>query len=150
LPPAARQSFADVADEFRASHRAQLNRAEAWTSLGDFAIASSDFDLGLEYYERALEIEPRLARVYVNMADALRRLGDDGRGRTILETGIEHVPESAALYHSLGLLLVRQDDPSAALAALRRAVDLEPGNRRYAYVLEIAESELGETLPDQP
>jgi hypothetical protein len=150
LPPAARQSFAEAADEFRASHHAQLNRAEAWTSLGDFAIASSDFDLGLQHYERALEIEPRLARVYVNMADALRRLGDDERGRNILETGIEHVPESAALYHSLGLLLVRQDDPSAALAALRRAVDLEPGNSRYAYVLEIAESELGETLPDQP
>lgn len=150
LPAAAGDWFAAAAREFRAAQETQLNRAEAWASLGDFAIASGDFDEGIARYERAMEVEPRLARIYVNMADALRQLDDDARGRSVLETGIEHVPESAAIHHSLGLLLVREGDRPEALAALRKAVDLEPGNARYVYVLDVAQSEFGESLPDQP
>ncbi len=152
LTPAAARDLAAATDEFRAAQNRQLNRPEAWASLGDLAVASARIEDALPYYERALEIQPLLVPARVNLADALRQLGNDERGRQVLEEGIARVPDAAALYHALGLLLVRQRELDAALAALAKAVELEPGNARYRYVLDVARTEIGsqsgETIPD--
>jgi Flp pilus assembly protein TadD len=138
--------------EFRATQDWQLNRPEAWVSLGNLAVAQSDFPAAFKAYERAVEMQPLLVPARVNLADALRQTGDDDRGREVLLEGIELVPDAAALHHSLGLLLVRQHDLPGALLELGKAVDLEPGNARYRYVLDVARSEIesqpGETVPD--
>ena len=152
LTPAAARDLAAAIDEYRAAQNMQLNRPEAWASLGDLAVASARIEDALPYYGRALEIQPLLVPARVNLADALRQLGNDERGRQVLEDGIARVPDAAALHHALGLLLVRQRELHAALAALAKAVELEPGNARYRYVLDVArteiESQSGETVPD--
>jgi hypothetical protein len=148
LPADARRDFDLAARDFRAAQAMQLNRPEAWVSLGDFAVQSADFEEALSHYERAIAMEPRLVPARVNMVDALRQLGDDERGRKILDEGIGLVPEAAALYHALGLLLVRERELEGALAALETAVELEPGNTRYQYVLDVARSEIGNAVPD--
>jgi tetratricopeptide (TPR) repeat protein len=148
LPADARDDFDRAAREFRAAQAMQLNRPEAWVSLGDFAAQSGEFEEALRCYERAIAIEPRLVPARVNMADALRQLGDDARGREILAEGIGLEPQAAALHHSLGLLLVRERQLDSALAALETAVELEPGNTRYQYVLDVARSEIGDAVPD--
>ncbi|HEX5787251.1 MAG TPA: multiheme c-type cytochrome [Woeseiaceae bacterium] len=148
LPPVARTAFAGAEDEFVHSQSIQLDRPEAWVSLGDLAAAKGEIDAALARYERAMAMQPLLVRARVNMADALRRQGDDARGREILEAGIALVPDAAALHHALGLLLVRQRELAAALAALETAVELEPGNPRYRYVLDVARSEIGQPVPD--
>jgi tetratricopeptide (TPR) repeat protein len=148
LPADSRKDFDGAAREFRAAQTMQLNRPEAWVSLGDFAAQNADFDEALRSYERAISMEPRLVPARINMADALRQLGNDARGREILAEGIGLVPEAAALHHSLGLLLVRERQLEGALAALETAVELEPGNTRYQYVLDVARSEIGDAVPD--
>ena len=148
LSAAATQDFWQAADEYRKSQNIILNRPEAHVSLADFEVAFGNFEPAFKYYERALEIEPRYALARLNMADALRQIGDDARGRQVLEQGIQRDPTVGALHHSLGLLLVRTGERDAALAELREAVRLDPGNQRFTYVLEIAESELGNTVPD--
>jgi hypothetical protein len=45
-------------------------------------------------------------------------------------------------------LRVPQRAPAGALEALQKAVDLEPGNARYRYVLDVARSEFGQSVPD--
>ena len=44
---------------------------------------------------------------------------------------------------------MRIDEPEAALRELREAVRLAPQNARYTYVLDVALSEFGESIPDQ-
>jgi cytochrome c-type biogenesis protein CcmH/NrfG len=39
---------------------------------------------------------------------------------------------------------VRQQRKAEALAALKRATELDPSNRRFAYVYGIAQAELGQ------
>ena len=46
------------------------------------------------------------------------------------------------LHHSLGLSLVRQHRDAEALAELRKASELDPGNARFAEVYGIAKAEL--------
>jgi len=148
LPSSATAGFERATREFIDAQRIQLDRPEAWVALADHAAAMDDVTLALERYEHALRMEPRSVRTRVNMADTLRRAGDDEHGRRVLEEGIALEPDAAALHHSLGLLYVRQRETGPALEALRRAVDLEPGNARYRYVLDVAQSELGEAVPD--
>ena len=52
------------------------------------------------------------------------------------------VPGAAALHHSLGLSLVRQQRKPEALKELKRATELDPTNRRYAYVYDVARADL--------
>ncbi len=148
IPAAARPGFVRSTRDFVDAQRIQLDRPEAWVALADHAAATEDIDVALERYEHAIRMEPRAVRARVNMADTLRRAGDDERGRRVLEDGIALEPDAAALHHSLGLLYVRQREMASALDALERAVALEPGNARYRYVLDVARSELGETVPD--
>jgi Flp pilus assembly protein TadD len=52
--------------------------------------------------------------------------------------GLQHAPMSATLHHALGLALIRLRQPEQALAALRRAVELDPETARYTYVFAVA------------
>lgn len=148
LAPAAREELRRAALEYRQAQNIILNRPEAHVSLGDLEVAFGNVDAALAHYQDALELEADSVLARVNMADALRRIGDDVRGRLVLEEGIRLNPDDAALHYSLGLLQVRVGDEQAALQSLRRAVQLQPNNPRYNYVLEIAESEIGDAVPD--
>lgn len=90
----------------------------------------------------ALRLAPRIPGPYVNLADIQRAEGREDAARATLREGLKFLPDSAALWHSLGLALVRQHRPGEALAALKKATELEPGNRRFAQVYAIARNEL--------
>ena len=64
-----------------------------------------------------------------------------------LREGLRVSPDDATLHHALGLSLVRQRKGTEALAELKRAVELDPDNERFAYVYEVARAELG-SAPD--
>ena len=149
LEPAARRAFENAANEFRYAQTIQLNRPEAHVALGDFARATGSIETALGHYDDALALESRSTLARVNLADTLRQIGDEPRARRVLEAGLALAPDAAALHHSLGLLLVRIDEHEAALDALREAVRLAPDDRRFRYVLDVAESELGQAGDDQ-
>ena len=62
-----------------------------------------------------------------------------------MREGLARQPKSAALQHSLGLLLVRQNKLSEALPALQSALDLAPGDTRFRYVYAVALHSAGKT-----
>ena len=95
-------------------------------------------------YEQALRIEPRTVTARVNLADALRRLGEETRAEDLLRDGLVLDPANAALSHALGLSLVRSGRSDEALAELRRAAQLAPDNPRHIYVLGIALNSMDE------
>jgi hypothetical protein len=70
---------------------------------------------------------------------------DPVRARQILDEGLELHPESASLHYTLGSLEAAHGDRSAALASLRKAIDLRPDLARWA-----PEDEDFESLRDDP
>ena len=62
----------------------------------------------------------------------------DPMAETLLNKGLEALPEAAPLHFSLGLLKVRSKNMADALIELRRAVVLDPQNAHYRYVLAVA------------
>ena len=147
LPLEEARAWPRASAEFRTAYESLANRPEALIALAVFETAERDVSNAVRLYEQALRIEPNAAIARANLADALRRLGEEVRAEALLREGLVLDPGNAALHHALGLSLIRSGSPIDALAELWRASELAPGNPRFAYVLGIALNSLGK--PDE-
>ncbi len=133
-----RRAFERATDEYIASQRLNADQPESQVNMGNFLAARGDRNAAEAAYRLALKIDPQWVPAYVNLADLLRASGRDPEGENVLRAGLRRAPNAAALHHSLGLLLVRQKKPEAALESLRRAAELAPDDARVAYVYAVA------------
>lgn len=135
-------AFRTAAGEYVAAERFNADRPEHRTNLGGFYADRGDGVAAEEEYRAALALDGRFVPAWANLADLRRMQGREPEVESILREGLAAAPDSAALHHSLGLSLVRQQRRDEALRELKRATDLEPGNPRYRYVYEVAAAEL--------
>jgi tetratricopeptide (TPR) repeat protein len=145
LAPSERADFERASNEYVAAQRQNADSAAAQVNLGNFYVARGQADRAEHTYREALALDSNWVPAYVNLADLLRRQNRDPEGEHVLRAGIDRQPEAAALYHSLGLLQVREKHLSAALASLERAAELAPEETRYSYVYAVALHSAGRT-----
>ncbi|RPI17018.1 MAG: tetratricopeptide repeat protein [Lysobacterales bacterium] len=131
-------------EEYVAAERFNADRPENRVNLGGYYADKGETVAAEAEYEAALKLDPRFGPAWANLADLRRLQGREADAEATLRKGIAQVPGVAALHHSLGLALVRQQRYAEALAELERAVKLEPGNARYAYVYEVARRDLAQ------
>ncbi|MFQ5547047.1 MAG: tetratricopeptide repeat protein [Woeseia sp.] len=151
-------TLSPLRDTLRQAHRERFDAAEKEYIDSQLAIAErpeSHINLGILYaeagesanaeasYLQALSMEPRAVAARANLADLYRSLGRDGDAERLLREGQALDDKSAPLHHALGLVLVRNEKPDAALVELARAVELEAGNPRFVYVYGVALNSLG-------
>jgi tetratricopeptide (TPR) repeat protein len=135
-------AFRLAADEFIAAERFNADRPEHRTNLGGFLAERGETVAAEAEYRAALALDPRFVPAWANLADLRRLQGREAEVEATLREGLQVAPESAALHHSLGLSLVRQQRKAEALRELRRATELEPGNARYKHVYDVAAAEI--------
>jgi tetratricopeptide (TPR) repeat protein len=138
LPPERAPDWQRAAGEYLATLDYNADRPESVAALGNFRVAQGQFDEALRAFGDARRLEPSFVPAYVNAADALRAAGRDAEAVSLLEDGLVQVPGSADLHHVLGLAQVRLGQTDAALASLRRAVELAPDSARFTYVHAVA------------
>jgi Flp pilus assembly protein TadD len=80
----------------------------------------------------------------LNLADLERQRGDEAAAERAIRAALACSPKNAAVYHALGLWQVRGHRLSAAIASLKRAVQLAPLDPRFRYVLAVALAGKGE------
>ncbi len=141
--PAALEAFRKAAAEYVAAERFNADRPEHRTNLGGFLAERGEAVAAEAEYRAALALDPRFVPAWANLADLQRLQGREVEVEATLREGLKEVPDAAALHHSLGLSLVRQQRKAEALRELSRATELEPGNARYKYVYDVAVQELG-------
>jgi tetratricopeptide (TPR) repeat protein len=139
--PDALQAFHRAAEDYVAAERFNADRPEHRSNLGGFLAERGDFVGAEAEFQAALALDPRFEPAWVNLADLMRLTGREADAEATLRAGLERSPDSAVLYHSLGLSLVRQHRKAEALAALKRATELDPTNQRFAYVYGVAKAE---------
>jgi Flp pilus assembly protein TadD len=138
IPADAQASFQQANAEYLAAQRLNADEPGAQVNLGNFHAARGEGTQAEAAYRQALKLNPDWTPAYANLADLYRATGRDAEGETLLRASLAQQPKAAALHHSLGLLLVRQNKLSAALAPLRQAAALAPDNARFAYVYAVA------------
>jgi tetratricopeptide (TPR) repeat protein len=144
LPQGLLDRFAAAEREYIDAQLAIAERPEALGNLGNLFMEAGNAERALQFYQVALQLEPRAEMVRVNMADLYRQLRRDENAEALLRDGLALPGEHASLYHSLGLLLVRNQRQEEALVALEQAALLAPDNARYTFVLAIALNSLGQ------
>ena len=142
LDPRDVKSAASSLEEWRASQEAGADRPEGRLNLCSLEAELGNVAAAEAQCLAAKALAPQIPTVYVNLADVQRARGGEEDARATLRAGLAVAPENAALWHALGLALVRQQRPVEALAALKKAAQLDPRNTRFQEVYRIAESEL--------
>ena len=137
-------AFRRAADEYVAAERFNADRPEHRTNLGAFLADRGERTASEAEYRAALALDARFVPAWVNLADLLRLSGRETDAEATLREGLKQAPGAAALHHSLGLSLVRQQRKPEALKELKRATELDPTNRRFAYVYEVARADLAQ------
>ncbi len=145
LPPARARDWERASREYVEAQRYNADRPEARVNLATFLARQGDGAGAQAQFASAIRLDPAFVPAFVNGADALRSAGDDAAALALLERGIAAVPRerAAALHHARGLTLVRLQRMPDAIAALRRAHDLVPGDVRYAYVYAVGLNSAG-------
>ena len=147
LSPAQQTRLSPALNEYIGIQRYNSDRAFARTNLGNVYRAQGAFESAVTNYQGAIEIEPYFETSYVNLADLYREQNRDDLAKATLEKGTKNAPNSAAIQFSLGLLHLRQDNSTLALAHLIRSVELEPKNSYYQSITELAKSQLSTPSP---
>jgi len=140
--PESLAAFRRAADEFIAAERFNADRPEHRTNLGGFFADRREMVVAEEEYRAALRLDTRFVPAWANLADLMRLQGREAEAEAVLREGLELSPRDATLHHALGLSLVRQQRGPEALRELKLATELDPRNERFAYVYEVALSEL--------
>lgn len=135
--PADADKFAHAAAEFVAAQQLNADRPDGRTALGNFYGQQGNSSGAEVEYRAAIALDPSFSAAAINLSDLYRQLGRDKDGERVLHDALSRSEQDASLHHALGLTLVRQQRPAAALEELRRAAALEPGQARYAYVYAV-------------
>jgi len=99
----------------------------SWLDLASVCRARGDDDAEIAALEHALEINPTWTEALRMVCQAHERRGDFEQARTFALQAVRRAPSDAVLLGYLADLHWRADEQSEALAALERAVALEPG-----------------------
>jgi len=92
-----------------------------------------------------LKTDPK-SRLFYPLAEELRKIGRFDEGEQVLRAGLEHHPTYLSAWVSLGRILRDQHKNDAAAEALKKALQLDPGNVVAARHLADAYLALGDKV----
>ena len=121
-------------------------RPETQLSIAQFYEAQEKLDEAKKAYEEALRLQPQFVPAYINYSHFLQNQGKEKEAKEILQEGIRILPDMAILHHSLGLWYARAKMHQAAQKSLKKAMELEKNNGRFAYVYAVS---IGEKNPQK-
>lgn len=100
-----------------------------WDRLGiyrEYDFDNSDLTLAIQYYQKALERNPRSDLYWMHLAGAYEMTGDAGKAREAYEKAKAAYPISAEVAWNYGNFLLRQSQLAAGFTEIQHAVLTDP------------------------
>lgn len=129
-------AFSVVLEECPDNAELYNNIALCYANLGDYERAEKN-------YLRAQELNPKLAQVYINLADIYYRNKDMGNGIGLITTGICEIPDNMVLRHYLARFYMEDAKLDLAIDELETILEVQPDNYDVYYDLGKVHFELG-------
>jgi predicted Zn-dependent protease len=124
-----RREYLPVAQQFaRKSIDLDPQLPLAHALLGEIALAGEHLDEAIAEFEKEKTRNPLDGNVYERLGDAYTRAGDFTRAQQALQQALLLEPNSTGPYILLGKVLLKRQDPSAAVMYLERAEHMDSTN----------------------
>jgi tetratricopeptide (TPR) repeat protein len=118
---------------------------DGWLNIARALIQEGETEEARPFVERALELDPTLARGHFFLAMVQKAAGDyDGAIRSLQETARQY-PRDRVTTNQLGRILFLQRRYGDAAAALRKTLDVDPEDVQAHYNLMLCYRGLGQT-----
>lgn len=114
-----------VADPLLARVQSRSRSPQFYLQLGLDLADQGDLDGSLAMMARVLRLEPANARALLNSGELLARLGRLVDARAVFERLADAEPDSGQAHYYIGQVEELRDDPAAALAAYRKALEID-------------------------
>jgi tetratricopeptide (TPR) repeat protein len=105
--------------------------ADFYVDAGDWCVKGNDTEGARENYHRALEMKRHHLGALLGLARLFDRQGQLERATEHYLEAVKYHPKEAIAFNDLGLCYARRQKYDEALAALQRAVDLQPDRVLY-------------------
>ncbi len=130
---------------FRHVTEAEPGYADGWLNVGRALIQEGETDAARPFVEKALELQPSLARGHFFLAMILKAAGDfDGALRHLRETARQY-PRDRVTSNQIGRILFLERRYAESVGALRKTLDVDPEDVQAHYNLMLSYRGLGET-----
>jgi tetratricopeptide (TPR) repeat protein len=97
-----------------------------WNNLGILAAREGNYDLAIENFQRALQIDSEHSIALQNLASAYRQKKDWPQAKSALERALALNPDDAEANYGLGIVYAQQNDTNRAYDYLQKAITLRP------------------------
>ncbi|XP_052466075.1 small glutamine-rich tetratricopeptide repeat-containing protein alpha-like isoform X2 [Carassius gibelio] len=125
----------------------QLAEAEHLKTDGNDQMKVENYSAAVEFYSKAIQLNPQNAVYYCNRAAAYSKLGNYAGAVQDCERAIGIDPNYSKAYGRMGLALASLNKHSEAVSYYKKAMELDPDNDTYKANLQIAEQKIKEAQP---
>lgn len=137
-------AHADVNSAPAALTEEEVADAERLKTAGNDKMKEENFSEAVEFYSKAIEINPQNAVYYCNRAAAYSKLGNYAGAVQDCELAIGIDPNYSKAYGRMGLALASLNKHTEAVNYYKKALELDPENDTYKSNLKIAEQKMKE------
>ncbi|XP_068175955.1 small glutamine-rich tetratricopeptide repeat-containing protein alpha [Antennarius striatus] len=125
----------------------QRVEAETLKTEGNDQMKVENFSAAVEFYSKAIAINPDNAVYYCNRAAAYSKLGNYAGAVQDCEQAIGIDPNYSKAYGRMGLALASLNKHTEAVGYYKKALELDPDNDSYKINLKIAEEKMETSSP---
>ncbi|KAG7456795.1 hypothetical protein MATL_G00239580 [Megalops atlanticus] len=122
----------------------EIAEAERLKTEGNEQMKVENFPAAVEFYTKAIEINPQNAVYFCNRAAAYSKLGNYAGAVQDCERAIGIDPGYSKAYGRMGLALASLNKHTEAVSYYKKALELDPENETYRSNLKVAEQKMKE------
>jgi len=131
----------DEAEELlRANARQAVTRADYSYQMGGILSDRGDTFGAIEYFERAVDMDPHHSKALFRLAALNASFGNDGEARALYERSLSKPPYYLGALINLGLLYEDAERYEAAAFCFKRVLDFDPSHKRARLYLKDIEA----------
>jgi tetratricopeptide (TPR) repeat protein len=129
---------------FRKATEAEPGYADGWLNVARALIQEGETDAAKPFIEKAMQVNPKLGRIYFFKALAQKTDGDYDGALKSLQTVSDMYPRDRVVLNQMGRIEFLQRRYADAVKALQRVVEIDPEDVQAHYNLMLAYRGLGD------